>query len=50
VQATKTSLNIQVTFGLVVFLIGVTLFIAILGSLLAMRKITKLEPAAVFRT
>ena len=50
VQATKTSLNIQVTLGLVIFLIGVTLFIAILGSLLAMRKITKLEPAAVFRT
>jgi putative ABC transport system permease protein len=49
VQATKTALDIQLTAGLVFFLIAVTLFIAIVGSLLAMRKITKLEPVQIFR-
>jgi putative ABC transport system permease protein len=50
VNVTKTSLNIKITPYLTLFLIGVTLFIAILGSLLAMRKIIKMEPAQVFRT
>ncbi|MDO1446997.1 ABC transporter permease [Rhodocytophaga aerolata] len=49
VQATKTALDIQLTAGLIAFLIGVTLFISILGSLLAMRKITRLEPVQIFR-
>jgi len=50
VNVTKKSLNIQITPYLILFLIGVTLFIAMLGSLFAMRKITKMEPAEVFRT
>lgn len=50
VNVTKTSLNIKITPYLILFLIGVTLFIAVLGSLFAMRKITKMEPAQVFRT
>lgn len=50
VQATKKNLDIQITPELTAFLVIITLVIAVLGSLLAMRKITKLEPAAVFRT
>ncbi|WP_305951883.1 ABC transporter permease [Emticicia oligotrophica] len=50
VQATKKNLDIQITPELTAFLIIITLIIAVLGSLLAMRKITKLEPAAVFRS
>lgn len=49
VQATKTNLDIQLTPELILFLVIVTLIIAVLGSLLAMRKIIKLEPAAIFR-
>lgn len=49
VKATQSALDIQLTAGLIAFLIGVTLFISIMGSLLAMRKITKLEPVQIFR-
>jgi putative ABC transport system permease protein len=49
VQATKNALDIQLTPGLVAFLVAVTLFISILGSLFAMRKITRLEPVQIFR-
>ncbi len=49
VKATEGSLDIQITPILLIFLVGVTLFIAILSSLFAMRKITKLEPVEIFR-
>jgi putative ABC transport system permease protein len=49
VEATKKALDIQLTVGLISFLVTVTLFISILGSLLAMRKITRLEPVQIFR-
>lgn len=49
VQATREALDIQLTAGLIGFLIAVTLFISILSSLFAMRKITKLEPVQIFR-
>ncbi|GAA4408440.1 hypothetical protein GCM10023187_30290 [Nibrella viscosa] len=49
VQATKKALDIQLTPGLLTFLVGVTLFISIISSLFAMRKITKLEPVQIFR-
>jgi putative ABC transport system permease protein len=49
VQATKNALDIQLTPVLVAFLVAVTLFISILGSLFAMRKITRLEPVQIFR-
>jgi putative ABC transport system permease protein len=49
VKATSGSLDLQLTPILLVSLVAVTLFIAIVGSLFAMRRITKLEPAQVFR-
>ena len=49
IHATEGSLELNLTPGLTYALIGVTLLIAILGSLFGMRKIIKLEPAAVFR-
>jgi putative ABC transport system permease protein len=50
INATKGSLDLQLIPELVWSLVGVTLFIAVMGSLFGMQKITKLEPAAVFRT
>jgi putative ABC transport system permease protein len=50
VEATKGGLDLQLIPEIVWSLVGVTLFIAIMGSLFGMRKITKLEPAAVFRS
>jgi putative ABC transport system permease protein len=48
-QGVKGSgLNIDFNIGFVSFLLGVTLFISIGGSLFAVRKISKLEPASVF--
>lgn len=49
INATKGSLDLQLTPILSFSLIGVTILIAMLGSLFGMRKIIKLEPAAVFR-
>ncbi len=49
INATKGSLDLQLTPILSFSLVGVTIFIAVLGSLFGMRKIIKLEPAAVFR-
>lgn len=49
INATKGSLDLQLTPILSFSLVGVTVLIAILGSLFGMRKIIKLEPAAVFR-
>ena len=49
INATKGSLDLQLTPTLSLVLVGVTVLIAILGSLFGMRKIIKLEPAAVFR-
>jgi len=50
INATKGALDLQLIPELVYSLIGVTIFIAVMGSLFGMRKITKLEPAAVFRS
>jgi putative ABC transport system permease protein len=50
INATAGSLDLELTPILSFSLVGVTIFIAIMSSLFAMRKITKLEPAAVFRT
>ena len=44
----KSGLEINFSFGFISFLLGVTLFISIGGSLFAVRKISKLEPASVF--
>jgi len=49
VSATEAALDLQLTPMLTYTLIGVTLLIATLGSLFGMRKILRLEPAAVFR-
>lgn len=49
INVTKGSLDLQLLPELVWSLVGVTALIAIMGSLFGMRKITKLEPAAVFR-
>jgi putative ABC transport system permease protein len=49
INATKDSLELQLIPEILYSLIGVTLFISVVGSLFGMRKITKLEPAAVFR-
>jgi putative ABC transport system permease protein len=49
VDATKKSLDAQMPYELIVFMVVVTLLIAVVSSLFAMRKITKLEPAEVFR-
>lgn len=48
-QGVKGSgLDIDFNLGFISFLLGITLFISIGGSLFAVRKITKLEPASVF--
>ena len=48
-QGVKNSgLEIEFSLGFVSFLLGITLFISIGGSLFAVRKISKLEPASVF--
>jgi len=48
-QGVKNSgLEINFNLGFVSFLIGITLFISVGGSLFAVRKISKLEPASVF--
>lgn len=48
-QGVKNSgLEINFSWGYILFLLGITLFISIGGSLFAVRKITKLEPASVF--
>ncbi len=48
-QGVKSSgLEINFSIGFISFLLGITLFISIGGSLFAVRKITKLEPASVF--
>ncbi len=49
VKATEGALDIKITPILLLFLVGVTLFISIVSSLFAMRKITKLEPVEIFR-
>jgi putative ABC transport system permease protein len=49
IHATRGSLQLNLTPTLSYALVAVTLFIALLGSMFGMRKITKLEPAAVFR-
>lgn len=48
-QGVKNSgLEINFSVGFISFLLGITLFISIGGSLFAVRKISKLEPASVF--
>lgn len=48
-QGVKSSgLEINFSIGFISFLLGITLFISVGGSLFAVRKITKLEPASVF--
>lgn len=48
-QGVKNSgLEINFSFGFIAFLLGITLFISVGGSLFAVRKIAKLEPASVF--
>lgn len=48
-QGVKSSgLEINFSLGFISFLLGITLFISIGGSLFAVRKISKLEPASVF--
>jgi len=48
-QGVKSSgLAIDFSVGFISFLLGITLFISIGGSLFAVRKISKLEPASVF--
>ncbi len=49
INATKGSLDLQLTPILSLSLVGVTILIALLGSLFGMRRVIKLEPAAVFR-
>jgi putative ABC transport system permease protein len=49
INGTKKTLNAQLPPELVAFMVLVTLFISIISSLFAMRKITQLEPAEVFR-
>lgn len=49
INATKDSLELQLIPEIIYSLIGVTFFIAMASSLFAMRKILKLEPAAIFR-
>jgi len=44
----KSGLEIDFSFRFISFLLGITLFISIGGSLFAVRKISKLEPASVF--
>lgn len=48
-QGVKSSgLEINFSIGFISFLLGITLLISIGGSLFAVRKISKLEPASVF--
>jgi len=48
-QGVKGSgLDINFSFAFISFLLGITLFISVGGSLFAVRKIAKLEPASVF--
>ena len=48
-QGVKNSgLEIDFSLAFISFLLGITLFISIGGSLFAVRKISKLEPASVF--
>jgi putative ABC transport system permease protein len=49
ISGTKKSLNAQLPPVLIAFMILVTIFISVISSLFAMRRITKLEPAEVFR-
>jgi putative ABC transport system permease protein len=49
INGTKKTLNAQLPIELIAFMVVVTLFISVISSLFAMRKITKLEPAEVFR-
>jgi putative ABC transport system permease protein len=49
IEGTKKTLDAQLPGALIVFMVIVTLFISVISSLFAMRKITKLEPAEVFR-
>ena len=44
----NAGLTINFSIDLVLFLLGITLFISVGGSLFAVRKIRKLEPASVF--
>ena len=45
----KAGLIVQITPGFTLFLLAVTLFISVGGSLFAIGKINKLEPASVFK-
>ncbi len=49
IEGTKKSLDAQLPDYLIVFMVFVTILISVISSLFAMRKITKLEPAEVFR-
>ncbi len=49
ISGTKKTLDAQLPPWLIIFMVVVTVFISIISSLFAMRKITKLEPAEVFR-
>lgn len=49
IEGTKKSLDAQLPNALIGFMIIVTIFISVISSLFAMRKITRLEPAEVFR-
>jgi putative ABC transport system permease protein len=49
INATKGGLDLELIPEILWSLVGVTVFIAVSGSLLGMRKIIKLEPAEVFR-
>ncbi|MFD2556230.1 ABC transporter permease [Sphingobacterium tabacisoli] len=44
----NSGLIINISFGFSLFLLGITLLISIGGSLFAVRKVNKLEPASVF--
>jgi putative ABC transport system permease protein len=49
INGTKKTLNAQLPPALIAFMVLVTIFISVISSLFAMRRITKLEPAEVFR-
>lgn len=49
IEGTKKTLDAQLPNALIAFMVVVTILISIVSSLFAMRKITKLEPAEVFR-
>jgi putative ABC transport system permease protein len=48
VGVAKSGLIIDLNLGFLLFLLGITLVISVGGSLFAVRKIAKLEPASVF--